>query len=150
MILNILGKAARVIGLQRRGERLGAVVDRLGRFQNFHRGLFHALDGGAEIAGRVREPALAVVADERGKLALVAGDGVVQEGELAPERFAAIGRVGSVGRRTRRLGARELIVCRSACGCAAMRPSNMRSMRKTLRCTSCPRNQPICFYRSGD
>ena len=87
VILDVLREAALVIGLQRGGERAGAVVDDLGGLQDFLRGLFHALDRGAELAGGVRHAPLAAFADERGEFALVVRDGIVQAGKLALERL---------------------------------------------------------------
>ena len=105
VVLDVLGQPALVVGLQRGGERLGAVVDDLDRFQDLLRGLFHAVDRGAEFVGRARHAALLAVADQRGQIALVAGDGVVDERQLALETLHGVGgvAVAPFGQRAQRL-----------------------------------------------
>ena len=56
--LDVLRQRALVIALQRGGERLGVVIDAFGGFENVLRRLVHALDRGAEFAGRARQAAL--------------------------------------------------------------------------------------------
>ena len=96
VVLDVLGQAALVIVLQRGGERPGAFVDDLDRFQNFLRGVIHAVDRGAQFVGRARHAALLAVADQGGKFALVAGDGVADLRQLALE---TLHRVGGAARR---------------------------------------------------
>ena len=65
VLLDVLRHAARVAGQLRGGERLGAVVDRLGRLQDLVGRLLHRLDRGAELAGGTRHAAFLALADQR-------------------------------------------------------------------------------------
>ena len=111
VILNFLRQAALVVRFQRSGERARAFVDDLGRFEDLFGGLFHALDRSAEFAGGVRHAALAAVADQHGKLALVAGDGGMQQSKLAIERLHG-GGIGRLGARRRGFGLYALVMRR--------------------------------------
>ncbi len=149
VILNLLRQAAFVIGLHRGGERLGAVVDHLRRFQNLLGRLFHAFDRGAELAGGARHVTLAAFADERGEFAHGVGDGVVELGEFALERLRRFLVGGSLCAGAGLVSAILSGVALFA-GRAAVRPPNIRSTRKTLRCTRCPLATPNdAFYQSA-
>jgi len=84
-----LREPALVVGLERRAQRPCVFVDAFGLVQDFLRGLFHAGDRCAELAGRAREARVLAVADERGKFAPIARDGVLHGGKLARKLIVA-------------------------------------------------------------
>ena len=152
VILDFLRQAAFVVGLHGGGERLGAVVDHLGRFQDLLGGFFHAFDRGAEFAGGVRHVALLAVADEGGQFAHVVGDGVVQHGKLALERLhgAVIG-LGRCDGRLRRLGVCGLVLGCGACAAGRRAAAEHALDAKYFTLHVTPLATPRCIlYQSGN
>ena len=148
VVLNFLREAAFVVGLHGRGERLGAVVDHLGRFQDFFGGLLHAFDCGAELTGGAGHVSVAAIADEGGKFAHGVGDGGVEFGEFALERLhLAVGRIGPSEARRRGLGVYALTRCLGVCG-RVVTEHPLDAKNFALHATS-PATLNFCFYQGA-
>ncbi len=109
-----------------------------------------------EIVGRARNPAMFAVADQGRQVALVAGDGVADERELAIEHAHRLGAVlvAPFGERAQRLEfvddvtlVREI---RRSCGRAATGKHLLDAKNLSLHVTSPQVSPTLRFYRSGD
>ena len=126
MLLNILGKPALVLVLERGAERPRAVVDGFRRVQDRLRGPFHGVDRGAELAGRASHAAILLSPIKRRQVVLVAGDFPRTSVELEFARSPLHRPLGSARKRRVRRPAR------------APRRAEHLLDRKTLRCTPRP------------